>query len=385
MALNKKIKIKQNGYYHLENNNWKYSEEIIFDWIWKFLKNDWLWYNLDWQDENWKFKHPERLKHILDNMTTNIADLLLFANFKKPDNKIINLRFAYDLEKVLWKIPRWKKINVWYTDTLFVRNVSEFMKDMWITSLALWWAVADCAAIVWISKDKNAISITHAGYSWVFNGVLETLIQAFKENPWARSEADFYISPMAWVNYEFDNIFDSKTITQKYFKIKEEFEKVKGLYEWKYGNEWIIEYFYWNTITHYSEYQLITALNKLKDDLYPRIKKEYLKAKYMYKLVTKYNINFIKEKIFEPYKDNPEKWIFHLRRLIKRIFLELGVKEENLHFHPDDTTSFDNKWPSYRVHTLWKKWIIPASFTQKSENWIVYDSRLGAFLVINKK
>ena len=382
----KKIENKEDGFYHLQNfrkvKN-QYSEEIIFDGIWKLIKNDWLGYNIDWFNENGKFKHNKRLQEILNKMNIKIADLLLFANFKKPDNKIINLRFAYDLEKILWKYPKWDKINVWYTDTIFIRNLSDFMKDMWINSLALWWAVADCGAIIWISKDKNAVSITHAWYTWIFNWVLETLIKTFKENPWASSEADFYISPMAGVNYEFNNIFNPAIIEENYTKAKKKFEKVKDLYEWKYWNDWIVFYCLWN-VDWYSDSDLIVSLEIMNNKIYPETKKKYLTAKYMYELTTKYNIDFIKDKIFEPYKNNPEKWIFYLRRLIKRIFLELWVKEENLHFHPDDTTNFDNKWPSYRVHSLWKNGIIPASATKKAENWIVYDSRIWAFVVINK-
>lgn len=381
-----RIEQKDNGFYNLEQLKKAkntYSENVIFDGIWKLIENDWLWYNIDGYNENRKFNHNERLQKVLDTMKVNIADLLLFANFKKPDNKIVDLRYAYDLEKVLWKTPRWNKINVWYTDTLFVRNVSDFMKDMWITSLALGWAVADCAAIIWISKDKNAISITHAWYAWVFNWVLETLIKTYKENPRSTKEADFYISPMAWINYEFDNIFDPEKIEKEYKEAKKEFEKIKDLYDWKYWNDGIV-FFYFGKVDWYYDNELITAEELLKKD-YIKVEKKYLKTKYMYELITKYNIDFIKDKIFEPYKDNPKKWIFHLRRLIKRIFLELWVEEENLHFHPDDTTDFNNKWPSYRVHSLWKKWVIPASATQKSKNWIVYDARMWAFVVINKK
>jgi len=42
-------------------------------------------------------------------------------------------------------------------------------------------------------------------------------------------------------------------------------------------------------------------------------------------------------------------------KLLERILLENGIEKKQLNFHPDDTTSYDNKWPSYRLHTLSKQ------------------------------
>jgi hypothetical protein len=65
-----------------------------------------------------------------------------------------------------------------------------------------------------------------------------------------------------------------------------------------------------------------------------------------------------------------------LDKLIKAILLKLWVPEENMNFYPEYTTNLDNSWPSYRIHSLFKKWVITPQMTQKSKNGIVYDSRI---------
>jgi len=92
-------------------------------------------------------------------------------------------------------------------------------------------------------------------------------------------------------------------------------------------------------------------------------------------ILNKYNIDPIKENIIEINKD---KWFFYLDRIIKRIFLENWVNLEQLNFHKDYTTSFNNSWPSYRVHSLYKKWIFP------SEK-VIYDARMWVFNLVYKK
>ena len=105
-----------------------------------------------------------------------------------------------------------------------------------------------------------------------------------------------------------------------------------------------------------------------------------------WKILDEYNIDAIKEQIFvqDTKYWNLSKWDFYLDRLIKRIFLENGANIEQLHFHKDYTTDLGNKWPSYRIHSLFQKWIILPEHTKKSKNWIVPDARMLVANIVHK-
>ena len=296
-----------------KNVDWFYSkertfkdhivQETIFDGLWLLLwkEKDSLLYNKEalWlTEEEW----GNRWKNILENTRENIADILIWVDFKKPERNIVITKWQY-LE---WK-GKWL-YDVWYTDNLLVEDP---FKNSEFESIALWGAVWDCAWITSFYKwnEKEIIWITHAWYTWLKNKVVEQLIDAYKTFAWRENIKNvfFDVSPTAWINYEFE--------------------------------------------------------------------KDYL-LKIFKDTFKEYDIDYIQDEIFIPYKDNKERWYFMIWKLLKRILLENWIEEEQLNIHQDYTTSVENNWPSYRLHTLSTKWLF---------NWkIIPNARLWVFNILRK-
>jgi len=377
------IKEKTNGFY-IKERKWKKAiQSSIFDWKWTLIKSKYnLLYNINWIDENWKeIDSKKRLEQILKEAQRNIADLLIWTNFKKPAKDLITIKSISDLEKYLTNNNKFT--NLWYADNTIVFNTPDILKDLWIDSLALWWAFADCAWVCWNYNNGEILSISHAWWQWITNWVIEQLIYTYiwKLGKKEFQKVQFDFSPMAWVNYEWDkNFFDknlweyTQNLDRKINLLKEEINDI--------GNKLRI-------IQRYH----IDKPNKLIQDYKTKTNKLYklqieinvfkLHKKFA-KISEKYNIDFMKDKIVEK-TNNPDKVVFFLERLIKRIFLENWTTLKQLTFHQDYTTDLNNSWPSYRIHSLWKKWIITSDMTIKSQNWIIPDARLWVFNTIFNK
>ena len=356
----------------------KYTQTSIFDWNWIYIKwRDELLYNIDW----FGIDSQERLEKLIKQAQPRIADLLLWTDFKKPAKNLNRITDIEDIE--CFDEPSEKAIDLWYYDNTFVFNTQDILEELWINSLALWWAVADCAWICGSYNNWEIISISHVWWQWTVNWVIEQLVYTYMAELWRKefSKVQFDLSPMAWVNYEWDkNNFweiisewkELKTLINHLKEYISELEKLKNITQLRKNNEEIRNI----------DIRLTQAKKNLKeaqDGL-----KDIYKQTLFLDIAEEYNIDFIKDKIVEESK-NPKKVIFFLDRLIKRIFLENWARLEQLHFHSSYTTDFDNSWPSYRTHSLWKRWVITTPMTKKSINWIVPDARMGVFNVVSKK
>ncbi len=349
--------IDEDGYYSREEIWEVYSNQVVCDGIWLLLRKvrDNLAYNIDWITENWKKINPsKRLEKLLLNLRPVIADLLLWVNFKKPAQNIKIIQNKNDIEPVT--LIRWWW-NLWYYDNAVIYWTYDLMKELGIKSVALGGAVADCAAICGNYNNGEIISLTHAGWQWIFNRVIEQLVSAYYLKIWRKAlkKVKFDISPTAWVNYEWES---------KFFDIKFLKDYVKKLKEIKKS---------------YSNWDISCI-----DNYYTEIKKLPLYEAFL-SLFEDYDIDPIAEKIFIKDNVNPEKGIFILRKLIERIFVENWVDPEQLNFHPAFTTDLNNRWPSYRIHSMWKNWQIKPDWTKKSSNWVVYDARMGVFNIVRKR
>ena len=298
------------------NINWK-RHSIVFDWIWSIIwdEDNNLLYNIDWLNENWeKIDSQKRLEEMIKKIQPKLADLLLWIDFKKPAKNLIRITDKEDIE--CFDDIDQKAIDLWYFDNAFIIDSRNILNNLWIKSLALWWAVADCAWICWNYGNWDIISLSHVWWQWLNNWVIEQLIYTYMAELWKKefSFVDFDFSPMAWDNYSWDR--------EKFFD---------------------------------------TFKDKLQE----------------------YDINAIKERIFVPYKNDKNKWFFYLDRFIKRIFLENWANLEQLNFSSDYTTSLDNRWPSYRIHSLWKQWIIESNMTKKWKNNMVPDARMWVFNIVS--
>ena len=355
------------------------SYEIIFDW-WKLFKLDNLWWNIDWLDENWKpLNKQEKIQQIIDTIHQYTNWLVIFANFKKPANKILKIDGNYpilarhQLEKIL-KDPtlttKWWDIG--FYDTIFITNAQRLANYL-NKPITLTWAVADCAAITTYNKKNWSISITHAWRQWIVNGVLESLIETHKDN-WFLKDIQFNLSPLAGINYE----WEISKLYQNYKNIIPELEKKLDDLRTDY---------YYNCITYWFRSRVIECKKIIKNKI-NSLEKELSFLKFLERLNEIYQIDLLKEKILVPYKKAPKKWDFYLDRLIKNILLKLWVPEENIHFTKDNdwkivyTTDLNNKWQSYRIHSLWKDSKIPPNWTVKAKNWIVYDARNIATITV---
>jgi hypothetical protein len=304
---NSSVRIRNlKSFYSITTETSKIKHQVIFDWLWVLLWNskDNLLYNPITDNSVEKFLVKARW---------NIADILLWANFGKPSQRLEiincwNQNQVYFFMHLLASVSNQVVHNIWYTDTLIVENPFNYLPDT-VNSIAIGWAVADCAAICSNWKNK-IIWISHVWRKGIKNQIIEQLIDYYKFSVWENwlNEIKFFISPMAWKNYEFE------------------------------------------------EKSLIDKLGKI---------------------FQKYNIDHIKDEIFIRYANNPKKWTFYMRKLIKRIFLEHQIEPSQIYFHPDDTTDINNVWPSYRLHSLWKKWHLPGS--------PIYNSRMWVFNVLYKK
>ncbi len=284
------------------------KQQTIYDWIWDFLDTkDSMLYN-KWNVKKWITKQEEeqenyeiekRWQKIEEDMKKNIADIFLWADFKKPsrDIKIIQ-------ENELDQVSKENEtINVWYFDNLIVESNPSIFKEK--NSIAIWWAVWDCAGISSFYKgvNKQIMGITHAWHPGLKNNVVEQLIYAYKTLLWREEfkKVNFDISPLAGINYEFE-----ENILLKLFK----------------------------------------------------------------KQFREYDIDHIQDWIFIPYYENKEKWFFMIWKLLERIFLENGIEQNQLNFHDENTTLFENKWPSHRLHTLSKNWQIDMKNVPDSRMWV---------------
>ena len=282
------------------------SQKTINDGLWLLLweEKDQLLYN---KEALWltKKQGKRRWENILKTTRNNIADVLVWADFKKPWHNISIIQwdfFENKNQKNSWVY------NIWYTDTLLVDNP---FKDSKAKSVVLWGAVWDCPAISSFYKEgkKEVMWLTHAWYAGLKNQVVEQLIDAYKTLVWRDkiNEIFFDISPLAGINYEFE-----EKLLLKLFK--DTFEK--------------------------------------------------------------YDIDYIQDSIYKLNEKNKSRWYFIIWKLLERIFLENWIEKEQLNFHQDYTTSYNNKWPSYRLHTLSTQWLF---------NWkIIPNSRMWIFNIIRK-
>jgi len=355
--------------------DWTYR--IVFDGGKWFGKDNLLW-NIDWLDENWqKLEREKRIQQIIETINHHTNWLVIFANFKEPANNLLEidgnypLLARYQLEKIFKNSTLTTKWwNVGFYDTVFINNAQNLANDL-NRPITLIWAVADCAAITAYNKKTWTASITHAGWQWIVNGVLETLIKKHKAN-WNLEDVQFNLSPMAWVNYEWDVDKFYQDLT-KLKDIEKEFKEAEKAYK---------------LVQQANCLSYVWASNFNKSLKYKELKSQYLFLKFLKRAKEEYQIDFIKDKILVPYKNNPEKWDFYLDRLIKAILTKLWVPEKNIHFTKDEswnivyTTDLNNKWQSYRIHSLWKTGKLPANWTVKAKNWIVYDARNIATITI---
>ena len=366
--------------------DWPY--EIVFD-GWKWFGKDNLLWNIDWLDENWQhLNKEERIKQVVNTINQHTKWLVIFANFKEPANNILEIDgnypilARYQLEKILKDSTLTTKWwNIWFYDTVFINNAQKLANDL-NRPITLTWAVADCAAITTYNKKTWTASITHAGREGIVNGVLETLIKKHKTN-WDLKDVQFNLSPMAWVNYE----WDIDKFYQDYKKLIPKLEKTL--------EDLRLDYRYGCTEQWY-ESMIINCQKELREKI-NLLERKISFLKFLKRAKEEYQIDFLKDKIIVPYKNHPEdktkknypnKWHFYLDRLIKVILTKLWVPEENIHFTKDEnwnivyTTDLNNKWQSYRIHSLWKAGNLPANWTVKAKNWIIYDARNIATITI---
>ena len=383
------IERKTDGFSIIERRWKEQIQSSVFDWKWTLLKEtkDNLLYNIDWIAENWKkLNSQERLKSIWEIAQKNIADLLIWTDFKKPSKNLISIKNTSDLHN--YSNKKEENINLWYADNTIIFNTQNILKDLWINSLALWWAVADCGWICWNYNNWEIISISHAWWGWITNWVVEQLIYTYMAELWKKEfqKVQFDFSPMAWINYEWDkDIFDKnvenyiQNLNKQYQTLEKEIKDIK-LNIYKIKNNIYSQYNRKNLEKQIKGYKikvdkLIISQNELKTF---NIHQKFIK------IAREYNIDYMKDKIVEN-SSNTKKVIFFLDRLIKRIFLENWANINQLNFHKENTTDLNNSWPSYRIHSLWKNWIITPNMTLKSKDWIVPDSRLWVFNTVYKK
>ncbi len=373
---------RKTDWFSIIERKWEHTiQSSIFDWKWNLLKEkkDDLLYNINWINKNWKEIDPhKRLETIWKTAQKNIADLLIWTDFKKPSKELVRLTETSDLYDYLQKNNKF--INLWYADNTIIFNTPKILKELWINSLSLWWAVADCGWICWNYNNWEIISISHAWWGWITNWVIEQLIYTYMAELWKKEfqKVQFDFSPMGWINYEWDkNSFDKnllnhmKYLTKQEEKIVEEISKL--IYDIVLENKKIIK----NYNSKLNEFNILHKKIEKLTEIFN------LNQKFS-KIAEEYNIDYMKDKIVEKSSD-PKKVIFFLDRLIKRIFLENWANIEQLNFHKEQTTDLNNTWPSYRIHTLREKWIIGPDMTLKWENWIIPDSRLWVFNTVYKK
>lgn len=301
--------IEKNWFYSIKREYIDWTiQETINDGLWLLLdknQKDQLLYNKDalWISEKEKIK---RWHNILKTTQKNLADALVWVDFKKPRRNI--KIFQWDDFQNL-DIPNWVS-EIWFADNILIKNPLKLYNNA--KSVALWGAVWDCAWISSFYKDNKTevIWLTHAWYIGLKNKVIEQLIDSYKTLIWRENIKDiiFDISPLAGINYEFE--------------------------------------------------------------------KEYL-LKLFKETFKEYDIDYIKDDIFRPYKHNKKRWYFMIWNLLKRILLENWIKEQQLNFNKDYTTDFNNKWPSYRLHSLSLKWLF-------QEKKIIPNARLWVFNIIKK-
>jgi len=268
---------------------WKEKDNLLYN-------KEALWLNKEQQEERWQ--------NILENTRKNIANILVWADFKQPWQNIKIIQWN-KLGENIQNLKDWKiewVYNIWYTDNLLLEDP---FKNSNIKSVALWGAVWDCANISSFYKgnEKEIMWISHAWYAGLKNQVVEQLIDSYKSLIWRENikKIIFDISPLAGINYEFE------------------------------------------------------------EEVLLKLFKNFFK---------KYDIDHIQDNIYKPYKNNTGKWYFMTGKLLERILLENGIEKKQLNFHPDDTTSYDNKWPSYRLHTLSKQWLYDWKNIPNSRMWV---------------
>jgi len=381
----------------LPKTKYKRIYETVYD-SWAIFNHDNLVGNIEWFNNKYqKINSSRRFEEILEKIHKKLWWIVIGANFKKPANNtfvIDNPSISrYKIEKITKKLMiKDKFFNIWYNDTIFIKNANDFLKEFNEKSLHLVGAVADCAAISWKNYKTNTISLTHAWWQWVVNWVLESLIKEYKVI-WNLKDSFFDISPMAGKNYEWEKI-DIEWLQKKVKMLRWNYEKIQKtlhiLSNYRFENKYVKaslenifkEYWYSNKDTTSLNASVLSSIFNLKGQIDNTLKLMY----FIKRLKEKYNIDLEKDWIFIPHKNNLNKWIFYLDRLIEQILIKLWVPKENIKFATDQngnriyTTDLDNSWPSYRIHSLWKKWVISAEHTKKSKNGVVYDSRI---IVIN--
>lgn len=198
-------------YFSLEN--YKLSNAIIFDWIWKVYKED---------NELYKISgNIDKLNRIIENSKKKLNALISWVDFTKPDRNLLKIEKSKDFNN-----------NLWYQDSVLVYDIKNIKKDIWPFWLA--WAVWDCAAVCYVSDEM--IWISHVWWQWIKNRVIEQVAEVLKED-FDISKIRVYISPAAWVNYrwkvdDFDkNILD---VLKDYKIKKDKIFKLINLNEWDF-------------------------------------------------------------------------------------------------------------------------------------------------------
>ena len=338
--------------------DWPY--QIIFDGKWLFNSFDNL-ICIDWFDDEklQQLNNQKRFYQILKNIQKYVGWFVIWVNFKKPANSV----FEIDKDILLASSIFGKILNVWYEDNVFVINWQKLANEL-AMPIHIVWAVADCAAICAINKKTWTISLTHAGWKWIANGVLESLVKRHKIN-WQLNDVVFNLSPMAGINYEWELDKFNQNYKKLLPKLKNDLKKL------------------WKTYCYDCwEYSFVLDYKKRFKREMALLKEKIIFLEFLKRIKEEYKIDLIKEKIIVPYGDSSKKWDFYLDRLIKIILTKLWVQQKNIYFTKDNkwnivyTTDLNNAWPSYRIYSLWKKWIISANQTIKKKNWIIYDSRV---------
>lgn len=363
---------------------------IIYDWGNNLIKLDDLIPNPAQAKNNLKkLDSNKRLEKILERVYKELWWVVIGINFTRPADAIFIMNIPnlseYKFEGKTNKATFNRKIlNIWYYDTIFIKNAKDFLKNFNENSLHLVGVVWDCAAITGINVKTNAISLTHAWRQWVVNWVLESLVKEYELN-WDIKDVIFYISPMAGKNYEWEKL-DSKDLTAKLKKLIRDFKKIKHTVN-NSSEDYITENlenllkglgYLKENLKNNLEEEIIKSIASLKNNII-RTKKLLL---FVEKLKKEYNIDLEKDWIFVPYENNPNKWTLYLDRLIEEIWVRLWVPRENIRFAIDEnnnriyTTDLENWWPSYRIYSLWRKWLVSAEQTKKSENGIMYNRRI---------
>lgn len=211
-----------------------------------------------------------------------------------------------------------------WLDSVIITNLKETQEKI---SLILW--VADCWAIAISDKSWNTIWLAHAWYAWVAKDIIWNTIENLCKINSNLEEFSFYVAPMIWKKFEFEE--------WKYFEIFEDLAKKYKLNLREYFNP------------------ILLPLSKIE-------------------------------------KDSTPKWYLDLRKIIIRIFELNWICEKQIIFSEVETNNPNNSWPSYRLYTIynsmkqkiekWEKLTILEQELLDSENsdFFAKDKRIWVFV-----